>query len=103
ELRSACKVDLSGTTNFDTARLSEIVASGVRVATNQLQYSVLDHRPEHGLAAFCAAHDIKLLCYGTLAGGLLAGRARAASSGSAGWQRRSRGRLSPTARSSSIG
>jgi aryl-alcohol dehydrogenase-like predicted oxidoreductase len=74
DLKSAGKVELIGTTNFDTARLSEVVASGVCVATNQLQYSVLDHRPEHGLAAFCAAHDIKLLCYGTLAGGFIGER-----------------------------
>jgi aryl-alcohol dehydrogenase-like predicted oxidoreductase len=74
ELRVAGKVELVGTTNFDTPRLAEIVASGVPVATNQLQYSVLDHRPEHGLAAFCAARGIKLLCYGTLAGGFLAER-----------------------------
>src|SRR5438552_3457851 len=51
DLKSAGKVELIGITNFDTARLSEIVASGVSVATNQLQYSVLDHRPEHGRAA----------------------------------------------------
>jgi aryl-alcohol dehydrogenase-like predicted oxidoreductase len=73
-LRVAGKVELIGTTNFDTARLSEIVASGVSVATNQLQYSVLDRRPENGLAAFCAAHGIALLCYGTLAGGFIAER-----------------------------
>lgn len=74
DLRSAGKVELIGTTNFDTARLSEIVASGVPVATNQLQYSGLDHRPEHGLAELCAAHGIRLLCYGTLAGGFIAER-----------------------------
>ena len=74
DLRAAGKVALVGTTNFDTARLAEIVASGVAVATNQLQYSVLDHRPENGLAAFCAAHGIQLLCYGTLAGGFIAER-----------------------------
>jgi aryl-alcohol dehydrogenase-like predicted oxidoreductase len=74
DLKAAGKVELIGTTNFDTARLAEIVASGVSVATNQLQYSVLDHRPENGLAAFCAAHGIKLLCYGTLAGGFIAER-----------------------------
>jgi len=74
DLKSAGKVELIGTTNFDTARLSEIVAGGVAVATNQLQYSVLDHRPENGLAAFCAAHGIRLLCYGTLAGGFIGER-----------------------------
>jgi aryl-alcohol dehydrogenase-like predicted oxidoreductase len=74
DLKAAGKVELIGTTNFDTARLSEIVASGVTVATNQLQYSVLDHRPENGLAALCAAHGIRLLCYGTLAGGFIGER-----------------------------
>jgi len=74
DLKAAGKVELIGTTNFDTKRLSEIVAAGVPVATNQLQYSVLDHRPENGLAAFCAAHGIALLCYGTLAGGFIAER-----------------------------
>src|SRR5262245_54624574 len=74
DLKAAGKVGLIGTTNFDTAGLSEIVASGVSVATNQLQYSVLDHRPENGLAAFCAAHGIRLLCYGTLAGGFIGER-----------------------------
>ena len=74
DMRAAGKVELVGTTNFDTARLSKIVASGVAIATNQLQYSVLDHRPEHGMADFCAAHNIKLLCYGTLAGGFVSER-----------------------------
>src|SRR5262245_14994916 len=74
DLKDAGKVELIGTTNFDTQRLSEIVASGVPVATNQLQYSVLDRRPENGLAAFCAAHGIALLCYGTLAGGFIGER-----------------------------
>jgi aryl-alcohol dehydrogenase-like predicted oxidoreductase len=35
---------------------------------------VLDHRPEHGRAAFCVAQGIRLLCYGTLAGGFIAER-----------------------------
>jgi aryl-alcohol dehydrogenase-like predicted oxidoreductase len=74
DLRAAGKVELIGTTNFDTARLAEVVASGVPVATNQLQYSVLDRRPEHGMAALCAAHGIRLLCYGTLAGGFIGER-----------------------------
>jgi aryl-alcohol dehydrogenase-like predicted oxidoreductase len=74
ELTTAGKIALIGTTNFDTVRLAEIVASGVPVATNQLQYSVLDHRPEHGMVAFCASRGISLLCYGTLAGGFIGER-----------------------------
>jgi aryl-alcohol dehydrogenase-like predicted oxidoreductase len=74
DLQAAGKIALLGTTNFDTPRLAEIVASGVPVATNQLQYSVLDRRPERAMAAFCAAHGIRLLCYGVLAGGFLSAR-----------------------------
>lgn len=74
ELQAAGKIALIGTTNFDTPRLREIVASGVPVATNQLQYSVLDRRPERGMSEFCADHGIRLLCYGVLAGGFVSSR-----------------------------
>ena len=74
ELQAAGKIGLLGTTNMDTQRLREIVAAGVPLATNQLQYSVLDRRPENGLAAFCQANGIQLLCYGVLAGGFLSER-----------------------------
>ena len=37
----------------------------------QLQYSLLDTRPENGSAQYCAANGISLLPYGVLAGGFL--------------------------------
>lgn len=37
----------------------------------QVQYSLLDRRPENGMAAFCSEHNIKLLPYGAVAGGFL--------------------------------
>ncbi len=74
ELQAAGKVAHLGVTNFDTPRLREIVESGVTVATIQLQYSALDHRPERKMAPFCADHGIRLLCYGVLAGGFLSSR-----------------------------
>lgn len=74
ELRRAGKVRHIGTTNFDTARLREIVNAGIPLATHQLQWSVFDRRPERGLAEFCRARDIALLCYGTIAGGFVDGR-----------------------------
>jgi aryl-alcohol dehydrogenase-like predicted oxidoreductase len=46
----------------------------VPVVSNQVQYSVLDHRPERRMIEFCAKQGISLLCYGTLAGGLLSDR-----------------------------
>ncbi|MBB3182242.1 aldo/keto reductase [Variovorax sp. Sphag1AA] len=74
ELQQEGKIAHLGTTNFDVRRLREITESGVKLLTNQLQYSLLDHRPEHGMVDFCKANDIQLLCYGTLAGGFLSER-----------------------------
>jgi len=36
-----------------------------------VQYSLMDRRPEHGLAGHRSASDTRLLCYGALAGGFL--------------------------------
>jgi aryl-alcohol dehydrogenase-like predicted oxidoreductase len=54
--------------------LAEIVTAGVPVISNQVQYSVLDLRPERGMVDFCRMNDITLLCYGTVAGGFLSDR-----------------------------
>jgi aryl-alcohol dehydrogenase-like predicted oxidoreductase len=59
-------------TNFDTERLAIIVGHGIRVVSNQVQYSLVDRRPAAKMAPFCNAHGITLLTYGTLLGGLLA-------------------------------
>jgi aryl-alcohol dehydrogenase-like predicted oxidoreductase len=74
EAQAAGKIAHLGTTNFNVARLREILDSGVRLLTNQLQYSVLDHRPERGMVELCRRHGVHLLCYGTVAGGFLSRR-----------------------------
>ncbi len=71
ELKRQGKIAAIGVTNFDTPRLREIVEAGVDVTANQLQYSALDHRPESDMVELCIDKGIALLCYGTLAGGLL--------------------------------
>lgn len=73
-LQRAGKIQHIGVTNFDVPHLAELLDAGVRVLSHQVQYSVLDHRPEHGMAAFCQANDIAFLCYGTVAGGFLSER-----------------------------
>ncbi len=73
-LRAKGKIDRIGVTNFDVPRLAEIVAAGVPVFSHQLQYSLLDERPAGAMTAFCAAHRIALLGYGTVAGGFLSER-----------------------------
>ncbi|KAL0953077.1 hypothetical protein HGRIS_007277 [Hohenbuehelia grisea] len=42
------------------------------IATNQVQFSLIDTRPLHGMADVCDKHNIKLLTYGTICGGFLA-------------------------------
>ncbi len=73
-LQRAGKIGRVAVTNFDVARLSEIVAAGVRVATQQVQYSLLDARPELRMVEYCRSQGIALLCYGAVAGGWLSER-----------------------------
>ncbi|KAK9821998.1 hypothetical protein WJX81_006467 [Elliptochloris bilobata] len=63
-----------GVTNFDVPRLKEMLDAGVRIVSNQVQYSLLDRRPENHMVDFCAERGIALLPYGTTAGGLLSER-----------------------------
>jgi aryl-alcohol dehydrogenase-like predicted oxidoreductase len=74
DLRRAGKLRLIGGTNFDTAHVRKILAAGISLASMQVQYSVLDRRPENGFADLCRAHGVALLCYGTVAGGFLSDR-----------------------------
>ena len=74
ELRWEGKIELLGGTNFDTAHTSELLAAGIPIASMQVQYSLLDDRPEHGLIELCGRHKVHLLCYGTVAGGFLSDR-----------------------------
>lgn len=66
-----------GVTNFDAAHLRIAVASGIPVITNQVSFSLLDQRAADRLSAVCAQYGVKLLAYGTVAGGLLSARWRA--------------------------
>lgn len=58
-------------TNFDVERLDEMVKAGVPIATNQIQYSLLDTRPENGMIEYCKQNAIAILPFGTVAGGFL--------------------------------
>ena len=71
ELQAAGKVGHVAVTNLDVARLERIAAAGVELVSNQVQYSVLDRRPEQGLAAYCRASGLHMLAFGTLAGGFV--------------------------------
>ncbi|MFI4949273.1 MAG: aldo/keto reductase [Alphaproteobacteria bacterium] len=74
DLRDAGQIRHLALTSFDTERLAIIAENGIRIVSNQVQYSLVDRRPSAPMAAFCAAHGITLLTYGTLLGGLLSER-----------------------------
>lgn len=63
-----------GTTNFDTGHLNVLIRQGIPILTNQVSFSLLDRRAAGAMSAFCLAHGVQLLAYGTLAGGLLSER-----------------------------
>ncbi|XP_070557983.1 uncharacterized protein [Ptychodera flava] len=71
DLQNEGKIGELALTNFDTQRMKEISDKGIRISTNQVQYSIIDRRPAVKMAEFCQAHDIKLLTYGTIGGGLI--------------------------------
>lgn len=73
-LRRAGKIRALGLTNFDTTRLREILDSGAQILTNQIQYSLIDQRPDGQMASLCAERGVRLLAYGAVAGGLLSER-----------------------------
>ena len=74
ELKDRGLVRHLGLTNFDTAHLRVVVASGIDVVSNQVSFSLLDQRAARGLARCCVEHGVQLLAYGTLAGGWLTER-----------------------------
>ena len=63
-----------GLTNFDTAHLRIALNSGIDVVSNKVSYSLVDQRARGGMTDLCLEHDIKLLTFGTVAGGLLTER-----------------------------
>jgi aryl-alcohol dehydrogenase-like predicted oxidoreductase len=71
DLRDEGKIRHVALTNFDTEHLRVIAEHGIRIVSNQVQYSLVDRRPAQRMATFCNAHGIRLLAYGTVLGGLL--------------------------------
>ncbi|MBI2110901.1 MAG: aldo/keto reductase [Nitrosarchaeum sp.] len=71
KLRDEGKIKHLGLTNFDTQRIKIMIEKGFKLVSNQVQYSILDQRPEKLMAPFCQKHGISLLTYGTLLGGFL--------------------------------
>jgi aryl-alcohol dehydrogenase-like predicted oxidoreductase len=74
EIRRAGKIQHVGGTNFDTPRIAELAAGGMAPFSMQVQYSLLDRRPENGLLTEATRLGMAIFCYGTVAGGFLSDR-----------------------------
>ena len=69
KLQEDGKIKNLGLTNFDTKRIKIIIEKGFKIISNQIQYSILDQRPEKIMTSFFMKHGIKIITYGTLLGG----------------------------------
>ena len=74
ELQAAGKIRHLGVTNLNVERCRALRDVEVELVSDQVQYSVLDRRPERSLADYAGEGEVGLLCYGGLAGGFLTDR-----------------------------
>ena len=69
KLQEDGKIKNLGLTNFDTKRIKIIIEKGFKIISNQVQFSILDQRPEKIMIPFFVKYGIQILSYGTLLGG----------------------------------
>ena len=75
DIRKRGKTRYLGGINFTTPEIKAMVDAGVPLKSHQIQYSIVDDRPEKsGHVALCLKHGIALTCYGVVAGGFISDR-----------------------------
>lgn len=70
-LKQAGKINNIGLTNFDAQHVQEILDHDIPIVSIQSQYSVIDRRVTKQLEPLLLNNNIALLCYGSVAGGVL--------------------------------
>ena len=73
-IQAAGRIQHLGVTNFDAVHLDLALRSGIPIVSNQVCYSLLDRRPAGRMTEVCHTRGVRLIVYGTLAGGLLSDR-----------------------------
>ena len=71
ELKEEGLIRHLGLTNVDTAHLRIAINSGIEIVSNQVCFSLLDQRARGKMTELCLENGIKLLAFGTIAGGFL--------------------------------
>jgi len=74
ELKEEGLIANLGLTNFNAEHLALALHSGIDIVSNQVCFSLLDRRPMGEMSQLCSEHGVRLLAYGTLAGGFLTER-----------------------------
>ena len=74
ELKNEGLIRYLGLVNFDTEHLRIVLNSGIDIVSNQVCFSLLDQRAKAGMTGLCLQHGIKLLAFGTIAGGFFTKR-----------------------------
>ena len=95
-LQAEGRINHIGVCNFGVRDISTVLASGIRVSSNQVPYNLLWRGVEHELVQLCVDNSISILPWGALNQGLLTGKFSCADDVPPG---RARSRLFSSARS----
>ena len=90
-LQSEGAIGHLGLTNFNSDHLRLLLKQGIRIASNQVCFSLLDRRAADEMSVVCREFGVRLLAYGTLGGGFLSerwlGKSEPAASDIADWSK----------------
>ncbi|MFT6303009.1 MAG: aryl-alcohol dehydrogenase-like predicted oxidoreductase, partial [Pseudomonadales bacterium] len=73
-LKQDGKIRYLGCTNWDQTSMQPFVDDDFDMVSAQVQYSLLDTRPDGTFSRWCEHNGVQILCYGVLAGGFLTDR-----------------------------
>ena len=74
ELRKEGYIKALGVTNMDTVHLKMAIDSNIPIVSNQISHSLFDQRAVHKMIPYCLENQIRVLCYGTVAGGFFSNK-----------------------------
>lgn len=64
-----CLFTVSSQHTSAPSQMAQVYDDGIKIVSNQVQYSILDQRPNTKMAKAAEERGIKILAYGTLLGG----------------------------------
>ena len=74
ELRKDGYIKALGVTNMDTVHLKMAIDSNIPIVSNQISHSLFDQRAVNKMIPYCLENHVRVLCYGTVAGGFFSNK-----------------------------